>query len=73
MKSRIGSYFLLPEESLPMRIQQKVASYEKNCKWKTSLIGHANGSKVVYSSADPAGPFNLYGEYYVRNEVNQTI
>ena len=56
-----------------MRIQQKVASYEKNCKWKTSLIGHANGSKVVYSSADPAGPFNLYGEYYVRNEVHQTI
>ena len=28
-----------------MRIQQKVASYEKIGKWKTSLIGQANGSK----------------------------
>ena len=41
-----------------MRIQQKVASYEKIRKWKTGLIGQANGSKVVYLSADPnAGPF----------------
>ena len=41
-----------------MRIQQKVASYKKNCKWKTSLISQANGSKVVYLSADPnVGPF----------------
>ena len=31
-----------------MGIQQKVASHEKNCKWKTGLIGQANGSKVVY-------------------------
>ena len=36
-----------------MRIQQKVASYEKIRKWKTGLIGEANGSKVVYLSADP--------------------
>ena len=35
-----------------MRIQQKVASYEKICKWKTGFIGQANGSKVVYLSAD---------------------
>ena len=41
-----------------MRIQQKVASYEKICKWKTGLIGQANGSKVMYLSADAnAGPF----------------
>ena len=41
-----------------MRIQQKVASYEKIRKWKTGLIGQANGSKVVYLSADPnAVPF----------------
>ena len=41
-----------------MRIQQKVASYEKNRKWKTGLIAQANGSKIVYLSADPnAGPF----------------
>ena len=36
-----------------MRIQQKVVSYEKICKWKTGLIGQANESKVVYLSADP--------------------
>ena len=41
-----------------MRIQQKVASYEKIRNWKTGLIGQANGSKVVCSSADPnEGPF----------------
>ena len=41
-----------------MRIQKKVASYEKMCKWKTGLIGQANGSKVVYLSADlNADPF----------------
>ena len=41
-----------------MRIQQKVASYEKICKWKTDLIGQANGSKVVHLSADlNVGPF----------------
>ena len=41
-----------------MRIQQKVASYEKIRKWKTGLIGQANGSKVAHLSADPnAGPF----------------
>ena len=40
-----------------MSIQQKVASHEKICKWKTGLIGQANGSEVVYLSADPnAGP-----------------
>ena len=33
-----------------MRIQQKVALYDK---WKTSLFSQANGSKVVYLSADP--------------------
>ena len=41
-----------------MRIQQKVAPYEKIRNWKTGLIGQANGSKVVCSSADPnEGPF----------------
>ena len=41
-----------------MRIQQKVASYEKIYKWKTSLGSQANGTKVVYLSADcNAGPF----------------
>ena len=35
-----------------MRIQQKVASYEKIRKWETGLIGQVNGSKVVYLSAD---------------------
>ena len=41
-----------------MRIQQKVTSYEKIHKWKSSLIGQANGSKVVDLSADPnAGLF----------------
>ena len=41
-----------------MRIQQKVASYEKIRKWETGLIGQVNGSKVVYLSADlNAGPF----------------
>ena len=41
-----------------MRIQQKVASYENIRKWKTGLIGQANGSKVVYLSADPnSDPF----------------
>ena len=41
-----------------MRIQQKVATKEKNCKWKTGLIHQANGSQVVYLSADPnVGPF----------------
>ena len=40
-----------------MRIQQK-ASYKNICKWKTGLIDQANGSKVVYLSADPnPGPF----------------
>ena len=40
-----------------MRIKQKVDSYEKIRKWKTGLIGQANGSKVVYLSADHnAGP-----------------
>ena len=57
IKSRIGSYFFHFDKSRkPMRIQQKVASYEK-IRWKTGLIGQANGSKVVYLSADPnAGP-----------------
>ena len=41
-----------------MRIRQKVTSYEKIRKWKNGLIGQANGSKVVYLSADRnAGPF----------------
>ena len=36
----------------------KVASFEKICKWKTGLIGQANGSTVVYLSAEAnAGPF----------------
>ena len=47
-----------------MRILQKIASYEKIHKWKTALIGQANGSKVVYLSANPnAG--HLYVEYYL--------
>ena len=42
-----------------MRIQQKFDSYEKIRKWKTGLIDQANGSNVVYLSADPnAGPFH---------------
>ena len=36
-----------------MRIQQKVASYKHIRKWKTRLKGQANGSKVVFLSADP--------------------
>ena len=36
-----------------MRIQKKAASGETIRKWETSLIGQANGSKVVYLSADP--------------------
>ena len=36
-----------------MRIQQKVTSYEKIRKWKTSLIGQANRSKILNLSADP--------------------
>ena len=41
-----------------MRSPQKVALYEKIRKWKAGLVGQANGSKVVYLSADPnAGPF----------------
>ena len=36
-----------------MRIQQKTASCKNIRKWKTGLIGQANGSKVVYLSADP--------------------
>ena len=36
-----------------MKIQQKVAWYEKIGKWKTGLIGQVNGSKVVYLSGDP--------------------
>ena len=35
-----------------MRILQKVAPYENIRKWETGLIGQANGSKVVYLSAD---------------------
>ena len=54
-----------------MRIQQKVASYEKICKWKTGLISQANGSKVVHLSADLMRAFlmtdfHLYVEYCVR-------
>ena len=53
-----------------MSIQQKVGSYEKMCKWKTGLLGQANGSKVVYLSADPKrallkADFHLYVECYV--------
>ena len=53
-----------------MRILQKVASWEKICKWKTSSISQAGGSKVVYLSADPnAGllkvDFHLYVECYI--------
>ena len=41
-----------------MRIQQKVTSYEKIRKSKTAFTGQANGSIVVYLSADSnAGPF----------------
>ena len=53
-----------------MKIQQKVASCEKIRKRKTIFVGQANGSKVVYFSADlmraflVAG-FHLYVEYYV--------
>ena len=43
-----------------MRFQQKAASYEKIRKWKTGLIGQANGSKVVYLSVDTnAVPFKV--------------
>ena len=41
-----------------MRIQEKVASYEKIRKWKSGLIGQANGNKVAYLSVEPnAGSF----------------
>ena len=41
-----------------MRIQQKVALFKKNCKWKTGLTGKASRSKLAYLSADPnMGPF----------------
>ena len=41
-----------------MRIQQKVALNEKIRKWKSGLIGQANGSKVVHLSAESnVGPF----------------
>ena len=59
-KGRIGSYFCTLQ-----RIQQKVALYEKICKRETSLIGQANGSKVVYLSADP-NVVHFYAEYYVK-------
>ena len=36
-----------------MRIMQKVAWSQKVRKWKTRLIGQANGSKVVHLAADP--------------------
>ena len=53
-KNRIGSYlFYLEKSHEPMRIQQKVALNEKNCKWKTSWIGQTKGSRVVHLSADP--------------------
>ena len=40
-----------------MRIQQKVASYEKNLQVENCLISQAKGSQVVYLSTDPnAGP-----------------
>ena len=54
-----------------MRIQEKVASYEKIHKCKTGLIGQANKSKVVYLSADPLmqsllkAYFHLNVEHYV--------
>ena len=59
IESRIRSYFFYFGKSrLPMRIHEKVASYEKIRKWKTGLIGQANGSKVAYLSVAPnAGPF----------------
>ena len=45
IKSRIGSYMFY------------LLTNEKIYKWKTGLIGQANGSKVVYLSADPnVGP-----------------
>ena len=48
-----------------MRIQQKVASYEKIRKWKAGLIGQANGSEVVYFSGDLLkADFHFYVEYY---------
>ena len=55
----------LRKKSLTNEIQQKVSSYEKNCKWKTGLIDQANGSKVEYLSANPKADFDLYVEYYV--------
>ena len=48
-----------------MRIWQIVALFKKICKWETSLIGQANGSKVVYLSADP-NVVHFYAEYYVK-------
>ena len=53
-----------------MRIQQKVASYEKIHKRKTGLIGQANGNKVVIYQlilmrALLKADFHLYVEYYV--------
>ena len=57
-----------------MRIQQKLASYEKIRKWKTGLISQVDGSKVVYLivylssvvyQALLKANFHLYVKYYV--------
>ena len=41
-----------------MRMQQIVTLYQIICQLNSGLIGQANGSKVVYLSADPnEGPF----------------
>ena len=53
-----------------MGIKQKVASYEKICRWKIGLIGQTNGSKVLPLSGDANQTllktnFCLHVEYYV--------
>ena len=56
IRRRIGSYFFYFEKSCqPMRICKKLLGAKK---FASGLIGQANGSKVVYLSADPnASPF----------------
>ena len=56
-----------------MRIQQKVASYQKIRKWKTVFIGQANRSTVAYLSADSnVGPFIDFHVYLEHYEAKQS-
>ena len=71
------TFFYFEKVANQWEFSQKVASFEKSRKWETGLISLADGSKVVYLSAEPnAGPFKgrfplVY--WILNNEVNQTI